>query len=303
METRKIDSVAEHQVLWCYHPSAMVCDYERARDALTELAGLEVTEDEVTTDPALARRGGFNWLADVGFEISQPVVPGSAGARFVERFGAGMHSVGIQIADLDATIAHLEQVGVRVATRPMPFWCFSHPSDTAGLLIEWNQGRNPGDRRWDPEWRNTNPPVSSGLLDVRQVAFCGMVTPDPINVARRIGEIVGTGLAFARPAIDPGAPAAGVSLGDCMLAFYDLPDAATSARVWGQVHERRRLQFLGLRCFNLDAARAALEANRFRIVRAEPGVVVPHPDDTGGIALVLVDDLLPGDARVVGHTQ
>jgi hypothetical protein len=281
----------------------MVDDYERARDALAELAGLEVAEDDVTTDPVLARRGGFNWLADVGFEISQPVVPGSAGARFLEQFGTGMHSVGIQIADLDATIAHLDRVGVRVTTRPMPFWCFSHPSDTAGLLVEWNQGRNPRDRRWDPEWRSTNPPASRGLLDVHEVAFCAMLTPDPINAARRIGDVVGTGLAFARQAVDPGEPVAGVSLGDCMLAFYDLPDAQTSARLWGQVHERRRLQFLGLRCRDLDAARAALEARDVRIVRAGPGCVVPHPDDTGGIALVLVDDLLPGDARTPGDEQ
>jgi hypothetical protein len=42
----------------------MVADYERTRDALVRLVGLNVLEDSRVDDPAIGRRGGMAWLGD-----------------------------------------------------------------------------------------------------------------------------------------------------------------------------------------------------------------------------------------------
>ena len=49
-----------------------------------------------------------------------------------------MHSVALQVHDLDATMAHLEAKGVRIAARPRPEMCFTDPRDTAGVFVQWS---------------------------------------------------------------------------------------------------------------------------------------------------------------------
>src|ERR1700694_1616227 len=108
---------ARHRVRWCFHTTAMVADYERTRDALAWLVGSRALEDEVYPHPALRRRGGMTWIGDNSIELGEPAVPDGAVDRFVQRFGSHMSSIAVQIEDADATIAHLDAVGVRVASR------------------------------------------------------------------------------------------------------------------------------------------------------------------------------------------
>ena len=49
-----------------------------------------------------------------------------------------MHSIALQVEDLEATIAHLEAKGVRIAARPRPEMCFTDPRDTAGVFVQWS---------------------------------------------------------------------------------------------------------------------------------------------------------------------
>ena len=53
-------------------------------------------------------------------------------AQFVERFGGGMHSIALQVEDLEATMAHLEEQEVHIAARPRPEMCFTDPRDAGG---------------------------------------------------------------------------------------------------------------------------------------------------------------------------
>jgi hypothetical protein len=272
----------------------MVADYERARDALAWLVGSRVLEDHVIADPAIGRRGGMTWIGDNSIELGEPAVPGGAVDRFVQRFGSHMSSIAVQVEDADATVRHLEALGVRVASRIDEVIVFTDPRDTAGVVIEWYGGQAPNDPRFGtpiPAY-----PVAP-LLDVQRMAFGGAVVDDPATAAARLADVLGTEVTFRDDVAAAGEPAAGVSLGDMTLALYPIPDEPDGERLWGHVYRRAQTSNLGVEVPDLQVARAALVDAGVRLVRADDRSVVVHPDETGGIVLVVVDALLPQDPR------
>jgi len=88
-----------------------------------------------------------------------------------------------------------------------------------------------------------------------------------------------------------------VSLSDMTLALYPIPDPASGERLWGHIYQRAQTSNLGVLVPDLPAARVALLGAGVRLVRADEGAIVVHPDATGGIVLVVVERLLPGDPR------
>jgi len=283
-----------HRVRWCFHTTAMVADYERTRDALAWLVGSRVLEDHVVDDPAIGRRGGMTWIGDNSIELGEPAVAGGAADRFVQRFGSHMSSIAVQVEDIDATISHLGSVGCRVASRIDDVIVFTDPRTTEGIVIEWYGGEAPN----DPRFGTPIPGYAvEPLLDVTHMAFGGAIVPDPAASGTRLAEVLGTGVTFADPSAAPGAPQAGVSLGDMTLALYPLTDATTSEALWGHVYERAQTSSLGVRVPSLDDALGALQRAAVPLVRHDATAIVVHPGATGGVVLVVVEDLLPGDPR------
>ena len=294
-----------HHVRWLFHSTAMVADYDLAVRNLGTLVGLTVLEYSESTEPGIGRRGGMAWVGDNAIEVGQPIVEGGA-ARFVSRFGGGMHSVALQVEDLEATIAHLEAHGVRIAARPRPEMCFSDPRDTGGVFLQWSTFELAD----DPRFGATVPvPASTVLAPATHHAFVGALVEDPAAWAERFATLLGTAVTFenaaAAPAAahapasapTPGQPVAGVALGDCTLALYRLDEAADPA-VWGRTYERPCTHLLGLRVHDLATAAAATAAAGVAAVRAETDLVVLDPAATGGVQLALTGSLLPGDPRL-----
>jgi len=79
----------EHKVRWLFHGTAMVNDYDATLDWLATYCGCRVLEYSEQLNPGIARRGGMTWMGDNSLELGQPIIPGAASARFVERFGPG----------------------------------------------------------------------------------------------------------------------------------------------------------------------------------------------------------------------
>ena len=284
-----------HDVRWCFHTTAMVADYERTRDVLTRLAGLRVLEDSRLEDPAIGRRGGMAWLGDNVLEIGEPIVAGGAVDRFVSRFGSHMSSIAAQVADLDATLAFLAGHGVRLSSRIGDHIAFTNPADTAGVVIEWYDDE---DHELDPRFGAPLPAqVTTPTLDVQQMAFGGAVVADPVGDAERLAELIGRGVTFVDAQAPPGSPMAGVSIGDMTLALYPIPDPDSSARLWGHTYSRPQTCNLGLRVPELTEARIALATAGIDVLRNEDDSLVIGPEVTGGVTLVLVEQLLPGDPR------
>jgi hypothetical protein len=286
--------MGRHHVRWCFHTTAMVADYERTRDALAWLVGSRALEDHVVDDPAIGRRGGMTWIGDNSIELGEPAVPGGAVDRFVQRFGSHMSSIAVQVEDADATVAHLESLGCRVSSRIDEVIVFTDPRTTEGVVIEWYAGQAPN----DPRFGTVIPPFSvEPLLDVTHMAFGGAVVEDPERAAQRLAELMGTAVTFLSPDAPPGAPHAGVSLGDMTLALYPLTDATTSEALWGHVYQRPQTSSLGVCVPDLGAAREGLQGAGVPLARDDGEGIVVHPDATGGVVLVVADRLLTGDPR------
>src|SRR5688500_15288347 len=98
-----------------WHSTAMVADYDLAIERLQTIAGLRVLEYGESTQPEVGRRGGMTWIGDNSIELGQPIVEAGGAARFVARSGGGMHSIAVQVRDLEATMEHVESNGVKVA--------------------------------------------------------------------------------------------------------------------------------------------------------------------------------------------
>ncbi len=274
-----------------FHSTAMVADYDLAVTCLRDLLGLSVLEYGESAEPGIGRRGGMAWLGDNAIEIGQPVVEGGA-AQFVARHGGGLHSVAVQVRDLDATVASLEAAGVRVAARPLPEMCFTDPRDTGGVFLQWSCFEIPE----DPRFGAPVPRVPSALVPATHHAFVGAVVEDPVGCAGHLARLLGTTVTFEDPAAAAGDPLAGVSLRDCTLALFALAPAGDAA-VWGRPYQRPRTHLLALRVADLAVARRALAGASVAVVRDGNGLVVLDPAATGGVQVALTDRLLPGDPR------
>jgi catechol 2,3-dioxygenase-like lactoylglutathione lyase family enzyme len=284
--------VAGHAVRWMFHSTAMVADYELATERLGSLTGLEVLEYGESSEPGIGRRGGMAWVGDNAIEVGQPVVDGAA-RQFVDRHGGGMHSVALQVLDLDATMAHLEAKGVRIAARPRPEMCFTDPRDTAGVFVQWSCF----ELDVDPHFGAPVPMARAApAIPVVQDAFVGALVSEPRRVASQLAELMGTEVTFEDGEAGPDRPMAGVSLGDCTLALFALAPLDTSS-LWGRRYERARTHLLALRVDDRAAAEDTLVELGVRVLRSDTLLTVVDPADTGGVQIALTDRLLPGDPR------
>lgn len=279
-------------VRWMFHSTAMVADYDDAVARLGELGGLRVLEYSDNPQPEIGRRGGMTWIGDNSIEIGQPTLPGGGADRFVRRTGGGLHSIAVQVRDIERAVAHVETTGVPIAARPMPEMFFTDPRSTDGVFVEWGAFEVHEDPRFGAEL-----PVAEvgSLLDVRTQAFVGAVVADPFATARSLSALLGTPVTFEEFGAPAGEPMAGVSLADCTLALYPLPGA--DASLWGSAYSSPRCHLLALSVPELGAARAALRPSTFGVLRDTPTMIVLDPATTGGVQVALVDALLPGDPR------
>jgi hypothetical protein len=204
-----------------------------------------------------------------------------------------MHSYALQVADLDATIAHLGAEGVTVGVRPSDGFCFTDPRTTGGLLFEWSEFTVEEDPRVGATLR---PYRTRPLLDVQTIAFVGAVVPEPAAWAEKFGPLFGLRECFRQPRNAPDEPAVALAAPDCTLALYPLPGEHSSA-LWGATHTRSRIHVLALGVRNLTEAVSALDDARIPILRHTDAAVMVDPIGTGEVPILLVDELLPGDPR------
>ena len=281
-----------HEVRWTFHATAMVADYDEAIGRLGSLFGLRVLEYSESTIPEVGRRGGMTWVGDNSIEIGQPLVAGAGAARFIERSGGGVHSVALQVSDLEASIEHLAAMGVPVAARPDPRFCFTDPRATGGVFFEWAD-IEVGE---DPRFGAPVPPAAPAALPALRHAFIGALVDDPPAWAERFAALLGTEVTASDPGAGPGRPEATVSLRDQVLALYRLEPEGSEA-VWGRTYDRARTHLIGLQVDSLDEAAEVLGASGVVPVRRDDRVLVLAPGDVGGIGVALVEQLLDGDPR------
>jgi hypothetical protein len=283
-----------HKILGTFHSTCMVNDYDATVAALQRFTGM--CPLEYSALEMFGRRGGCSWIGDGLLEVGEPIVEGHSVERFVRKFGPGMHSYALHVADLDSTIEHLAASGVTASFRPNSIIAFTDPRTTGGLLFQWSATA----LSQDPRVTKTVPPVPPAppLLDARSQAFVGAVLPDPIAWAETFGELLGFRETFRDADAPLGEPMIGLAVPeDCMIALYRLP-GDESESLWGQRHRDARMHVLGLGVPSLDEAAKVLADASVDIVRRTDNAIVVNPMAIGEVPLVLVEDLLPGDPRL-----
>jgi hypothetical protein len=289
---------ASDRITGLCHTTAMARDYDDLHGPLQRLFGAVVLHDHVSEDPAIGRRGGMVWLGDNSIEIGAPAGDRSPVRRFVEDWGGGMHSLAVSVADHAATRSRLADQGVRAIADVAEDIFFTHPGDTAGLLLEWS-GMFTDD---DPRAGATldvlpAPPVAL----VEQYAFVTAVVADPAGVAGRLASLFGTEVARLVPDAPPDRIAAVVPLVDSLLVLFRLPSPAEAQRLWRQDLTRPRFHAHGLRVADLPGAIAALAAEGVAVVAEVEQLAYLDPAATG-VPTFLCGDLLPEDPRA-GRTE
>lgn len=123
-----------------HHLGIAVESLARAVPIFTTLLGRGPDSEEVVDDQKV-RVAVFS-LGESRIELLEATSPDSAVARFISKRGQGIHHLTLSVDDLAATLAELEQKGIRLVDREprtgaaQERIAFLHPSSTAGVLIE-----------------------------------------------------------------------------------------------------------------------------------------------------------------------
>ena len=114
-------------------------------------------------------------------------------ARFVDRYGAGLHSLAWRVADLEGAEARVREHGMAVTgvNREARHWFF-HPKETYGILIELTDQPGPSDRSG-----------ATGPGPAREIAWMTAVVRDASAPQRLFDELFGARVIYGLPAGPP----------------------------------------------------------------------------------------------------
>jgi methylmalonyl-CoA/ethylmalonyl-CoA epimerase len=121
------------------HVGWAVSDTEEVAALLSRLFGFEIAESR--SEPEAGFKSTLVSKGDVAFELIEPVGPQGMIQKFIEKRGAGLHHISIQVTDLEQEMKRLKTLGVQFASEEAAQVSdskvvFIHPRSTSGLLIE-----------------------------------------------------------------------------------------------------------------------------------------------------------------------
>jgi len=121
------------------HVGMAVTDTDEVVALMSKLFGFQIAESR--EEPAAGFKSTLISSAGVTLELIQPV--GSQGMiqKFIEKRGAGLHHISIQVDDLDEEMKRLKGIGVQFASEEAAQVddsrvIFIHPRSANGLLVE-----------------------------------------------------------------------------------------------------------------------------------------------------------------------
>ena len=136
---------------------------------------------------------------------------------------------------------------------------FTRPADTDGLLFEWSAMHTDDDPRFGYQLPVPPEPTEVPLAPARQYAFVTAAVADPISTAEHLASLFDSSVLRRTPDAEPGQITAIVSLVDCLLLLFRVPDQE-SDWPWGAAPTRPRFHAHGLVVDDLDESLAALAA-------------------------------------------
>jgi methylmalonyl-CoA epimerase len=122
------------------HLGIAVQSLEQAVSFYQEVLGLPVSGYE--TIPAEKTKVAMIPLGQGRIELLEATEPDSHIARFLAKRGPGLHHVCLRVPDLSATVARIQQRGMRLVSEESRVgagghrYVFIHPSSAGGVLLE-----------------------------------------------------------------------------------------------------------------------------------------------------------------------
>src|SRR2546423_14882340 len=124
------------------HVAIIVRNIEQALVFYRDTLG--ITPSEIKEVPSERVRIAFLAMGDPGgreLELIEPITPNSSLTRFLEKRGEGLHHICLEVADIDAALAEMQEKGVPVLDKQPRIAAagraiFLHPKGTNGVLLE-----------------------------------------------------------------------------------------------------------------------------------------------------------------------
>jgi methylmalonyl-CoA/ethylmalonyl-CoA epimerase len=226
--------------------------------------------DLAGTDVRMFRVGGYAVI------LLSKGTPGGPVARFMERYGPGVHSLAWEVEDMWSAQNLLMERGIGIGAVNIPGrHFFMHPRDTHGVLMEWTDDSFGGNERRADE--------GGGSVDIQGLAWVTAVVADAESTATFL-----TDLADARPVSgNPRGPeqrerTIDLDIGDVTVR---LVTPLSPESPYAGEGDSSRLCSFALRVANLDAALTDLEAAGVPTVRNDRGIAATDPSTTFGLPI------------------
>jgi methylmalonyl-CoA/ethylmalonyl-CoA epimerase len=122
------------------HVALIVEDLEAALSFWRDTLGIELTHIEEV--PAENSMVAFLPVGETEIELIKPTTNDSGLAKFLEKRGAGMHHICLEVDDIDMLLSQLKEQGIQLINEtPLTGtggkkYAFIHPKSTFGVLIE-----------------------------------------------------------------------------------------------------------------------------------------------------------------------
>ena len=196
-------------------------DLDMIEGHLRGVFGLEVCH----RDPGVGQFGLHNFLMPIGnsfLEVVSPMVPGTAGGRYLRRRGGdGGYMVIMQCADMAVRRARVAELGIRLITdagNDQTDGIQLHPKDLPGAIAElrWNTGDDQLDGPWNPAGDHWLPARRESVITAMTAAE--LQSGDPVAMAARWSEV----LQIETGTDDNGHPT--IALDDATLRFVEATD-------------------------------------------------------------------------------
>lgn len=122
--------------------SVAVHSLDDASRIFEHILGLKATHDETVADQGVTTRFFPVGDTDAVVEALLATGPDTPVGKFLEKRGPGVHHIAFRVDDLDAELARLKSLGVRLIDEKPRLGAegkriaFLHPKETGGVLIE-----------------------------------------------------------------------------------------------------------------------------------------------------------------------
>ena len=125
------------------HIAILVEDLEASLEFWHSILGIKPSQ--VTDVPQEAARIAFLPIGESEIELVQPTTNDSGLSRFLDKRGAGMHHLCLEVNDLPGVMAQLKAGGVQLindepkVNQDGRMYAFIHPKSANGVLVELYQ--------------------------------------------------------------------------------------------------------------------------------------------------------------------